>query len=128
MTMKGKKHPPGCGHCSPETRAKISAARRGRGHPQSEETRAKIAAGLRKPDDQIEYAAAHARMWKYKERTNVCAGCGATDVKLDFALLREAKRTRVSKWGNGRRRFSTNFDDYVEMCAPCHQTYDRADA
>lgn len=126
MSTKGRKHPPDCGHCSSETRAKISAARRAQpGRAQTADTRARISAGMRKPDDEVEYFAAHHRMRRYKPRTGVCSQCGQTHSRMEFALRHDAGAKRLSKWG---KWFSTDFEDYVEMCPACHRNYDRAAA
>lgn len=68
---------------SPETRAKLSATRRGR--KLAPEHVAKIAAAKIRPD--AGYAAIHLWLGKHFPKTGVCEECGA-DAKTQYAFLR----------------------------------------
>lgn len=110
---------------SPETRAKLAAAQRGR-PPASAETRAKIgdahrgkslsaehraklsAANLRMDPS---YGAIHTWLRKYHPKTEVCEECG-TEGKTQYAFTRHPEP-------HTRERA-----DYRELCPSCHLRLD----
>ena len=92
---------------SPETRAKMSAAKRGSRHPQygkrGEETN-------RWKGDAVGYTALHDWVRANKTKTGICTRCGRSG--------------RKTHWANLSHEYRRDLDDFAEMCQPCHWAYD----
>lgn len=112
---KGNQYRLGKTH-SPETRAKISAKKRG--HKPSPQARlnqlAATPRGEKQPNwkgDEAGYAPKHAWLIRNHPKTGVCEECGKEGV-TQYAFKRHPeKHTR-------------NREDYRELCPKCHRTFD----
>lgn len=86
----------------------------------------KIAGLARKPDADIGYAGAHARV-KYdrgRAAEHSCVDCGKQ--AKDWSLRRDAPVTLAGPTRAGIIcRYSANPNDYDPRCRPCHAIYDR---
>lgn len=125
------------GPYSPEHRAAISAAKKGRsngreGAQLTPETRSKIgranagASNGQWKADEIGYVAMHERVRKLIG--SVCSHCGAQR-RLEAALRADAvgpiKTDLMMVAGRDRVvRYSTNPADHFALCVPCHRRYD----
>jgi hypothetical protein len=103
---------------SPETLARLSAIRRGR--KQTPEHIAKRSLS-RSKGDEINYNQAHKRA-RLNLAGQPCMACGSPD-RVECALIAGAG-TRV--WRG--KRFSPDPEDYLPLCFDCHIWYDLLDA
>ncbi|MFJ1765048.1 hypothetical protein ACIOD2_32305 [Amycolatopsis sp. NPDC088138] len=73
--------------------------------------------------DEAGYHAVHYRLRRMIGRPNECSCCGTRDEgsRYDWALNWEGNPT-VQDGPHGQ--YSTNLDDYVRMCRPCHRQMD----
>ena len=69
------------------------------------------------------YDAVHQRLTRV-ERKSICAICGRPE-RTEMALI-HGRGDRTDAFGKNRGRvYSIDLDDYIEMCVPCHRTYDK---
>lgn len=75
--------------------------------------------------DDISYRTAHTRLYSHRGRPTECELCGTTIGPFEWALRQDAVVCRVQEGGifDGKS-FSTELDDYMPACRPCHRDYD----
>lgn len=77
--------------------------------------------------DDIQYGAAHRRLYSLRGKPTECMHCGATEGRLEWALRHDAIVCKVQAAGHyAGRRYSPCPDDYIPLCGCCHRAYDRA--
>jgi hypothetical protein len=112
---------------SPEQRAKISAANKGRNlgnhyaaGARAPETGERIRAARRAGTEArgpVSYGAMHKRLVKDRGAPSLCEHCGTTTAKkFEWAYTGE---------GHEHGAWSTNPDDYIRLCTSCHVIFDR---
>ena len=63
--------------------------------------------------DNAKYGAMHGWVQKWKGKPNICEMCGRTNLK-----------PRQYHWANIDHTYRRVLDDYIRLCASCHQKYD----
>jgi hypothetical protein len=63
--------------------------------------------------EKAKYAAIHMWVKKWKGEIKMCSICGKTNL-----------RPRQYQWANIDHKYRRVLDDYIEVCASCHQRYD----
>lgn len=63
--------------------------------------------------EKSKYGAHHMWVISHKWKPNYCEHCERTDL-----------RPRQYQWANINHLYKRNLDDYIRLCASCHQKYD----
>jgi hypothetical protein len=63
--------------------------------------------------ENAKYGARHMWIILHKGKPNHCSFCGKTEL-----------RPRQYNWANIDHKYRRNLDDYIRLCASCHQKYD----
>ena len=91
------------------------------GSPESTENRrrARKLRGVEHPNwkgEEVGYVSLHRWLERWKPRTGICEGCGATP---------EPKKRRVAtEFANFSGEYRRDVADYIELCVSCHKKRD----
>lgn len=62
--------------------------------------------------DSVGYGGIHAWVRRHKGKAAKCTVCGDS-------------RPRYIQWANIDHKYNRNLEDFIELCAKCHRSYDR---
>lgn len=78
--------------------------------------------------DDVGYRGMHHRLHNLRGTPTECGHCGSTEASGYEWALDWHRSPAVRVEATNGRSYSTDLDDYVRLCVPCHRAFDRANA